>query len=121
MGCRKLLFFRRALSFPLPMQTKLSQATAEQVSSTLQGACNVLAASSQTTPGVGGALSRLILQAVLLREPLQEGILYSVTPSCTRELAFEPRVFLADASNSLLPLLLPLVRVTKVLYDGIQW
>lgn len=29
--------------------------------------------------------------------------------------------FLADASNSLLPLLLPLVRVTKVLYDGIQW
>lgn len=69
----------------------------------------------------GGALSRLILQAVLLREPLQEGILYSVTPSCTRELAFEPRVFLADASNSLLPLLLPLVRVTKVLYDGIQW
>lgn len=93
MGCRKLLFFRRALSFPLPMQTKLSQATAEQVSSTLQGACNVLAASSQSTPGVGGALSRLILQAVLLREPLQEGILYSVTPSCTSELAFEPRVF----------------------------
>lgn len=81
----------------------------------------MLAASSQSTPGVGVALSKLILQAVLLRKPLQEGISYSVTPSYLREFAFEPRGFLADASNSLLSPLVSWVRVAKELYGGIQW